>query len=365
MSVFSNMASAFRDNPVLMRHLADPNNMATFFRLVRFELTLTQALKFPLTGSDLPVERIVFLKKIFEEILTDGKNWEIGVKLLDDWDTLKPVLRSMGGRGSLSTGRFELTIDEASEYEILKNFTIGLGKTQHRMLPFLRQAHNVHTFSLVTRNIDSFSSSVVKFVPERTRISVVVKVEDNLRDEVGSITDVTAYINDVYLKYGTSMDEGGNLVDLFVDGIDKVPITFDSKFVDSPHSLLDNSLINQQLKQFIGGRTEVMQQIFDRLQSSHFDLSPYEITEVIGDSFDQIFQHFVIIPNGYVVPSGVGEKFASEAKPLLRRTLTSNLEVNGVADTKAIEGFFIKLDTFVDEHFLTNNFLRNSEISHP
>ena len=155
------------------------------------------------------------------------------------------------------------------------------------------------------------------------------------------------------------------MVDLFVDGIDNVPITFDSKFVDSPHSLLDNSLINQQLKQFIGGRTEVMQQIFDRLQSSHFDLSPYEITEVIGDSFDQIFQHFVIIPNGYVVPSGVGEKFASEAKPLLRRTLTSNLEVNGVADTKAIEGFFIKLDTFVDEHFLTNNFLRNSEISHP
>jgi len=363
MTVFSPILAALSKERRYLEAMCDPLNEELFTGIISFEKILTNGF----SKYELDLGRAAFLPEIFRMLFSKSR-WpklslnellEIATIVTKDLKYIKPLLDDLKGTTSFipNDSSFRFFLDGKSKEEIFKNYHIGLGKSFHRYYVFLRYVHNVHTFKYVIQKIYNIvPDTLKKHMDEADEFSVRMAVEDNMLDEIRTIPDVTAYLQNVLLK-----KDGVSIFDPY--NIPEIPVTFDSKFL-SQDSLRNTKTIRQQLKQNLGARSGILADSFKYLES--IGKSNDEIVELFGTFIPEIFQHYVMLPKNFVPGTSPNAKFAEEAKLLMKPILKLDLEATGIMEGSTAYNRFLRImDDFIDDHYGTGKFLLNSDMNHP
>lgn len=359
MSIYQKILDKLVHNAPLYIQFIKNINVTIIKSIPNFETSLTQGF----IHYSLPVARLSLVDNLFTQVLDNVDNTAIGITMLQDSELLMSNLICNGGTGLHAMGAADIMIDSVSEKEIFKNYSIGLARRTLDFKIFLRYAHNVHTVALITRNVGSLISGTLTKIKTTAKITLRVVIEDmEIFDEVGSIPDVTAYLPPIRYYYENS---SGVKSYIFSDvDIPEVPVTFDSKFITSPDSIKKEKLITQQLKQAKGKRDILIEKALDyTLANGH---TQEEAVTLISNFFPDFFQHYVVIPENYVVDDTVNMLFANSAKAVFKDEYKPLLISKGIAEgSTAYDLFFSKMDEHIKSFYEEGRFIFPSEMSMP
>lgn len=347
----------------LSKGLRSPHFPNIYGNCGNFELILNTGF----TKHSLDLKRMSYMTKIYGQAIENFDNLQPLSIIQNDVLTLFPNLPSCGGKGEIKTAaKHTIVLGSRTDEQLFKNLHIGSGNTYHDYIVFLRYGANVHLAAKLTTEIDTY---IAKMIPDKFKVEGSLNIEFLVEDitaaaEVRTRPDLSADIQMNWFYEMPGIDgEPPVKIYLITDAANnKTPITFDSKFTESPSHLSDPDVISQQLSQFIHSRENLFAESLRNLER----FSPKARMDIVTLFTGTFMQHYIMVPANFTVNATTHSIFAEEAKKLAKEAFTPVLEVEGIATTSdEFKAFFDAMDKHIDTHFGSGAFIFKSDMEHP